>query len=143
MQYPLPKEPPQPKTSHDYTPIENPPNKKSRHGCLTAWLILIIIINVALTVITIVQVTSNPGKYYAWVMPAQIIFCVWSLVCVTALFMWKKWGFYGFFAGAFAVMILYLVTGNYVYVLTPFVSVLCLFGVLNIGGDKRGWPQME
>ena len=143
MQYLLPKEPPQPKTPHDYTLMENQPNRKSRHGCLTAWLILIIIGSIVNTALAIHAVVSDPWLYPSWVIPVQTLFSIWSIICVAALFMWKKWGFYGFIASAVALMIVAIVVENYAYMFTPFISVLALFGILNIGGDKRGWAQME
>ncbi|MGD0780006.1 MAG: hypothetical protein ABR954_04390 [Dehalococcoidales bacterium] len=136
---------PTPNTPQDITPTATPPTptEKRRHGCLTTWLILIVLGNIAITVVSIEAVTAHPEDYYAWVMPVQIIFLIWGLVCVMALIMWKKWGFYGFLVGAFTTMILYLVTGNYVYAFTPFISVLCLYGVLHIGSDNKGWPQLD
>jgi hypothetical protein len=132
-------------TTQDNVPAESQPpvTSKKRHGCLTAWLLIIILFNIGVTIYTIVVVSSDPEQYYAWAMPVQIIFGVWSVICAIAIFMWKKWGFYGFFLGAVAGMITNIVIGNYTYMLQPFIALLCLFGVLNIGGDKRGWTQLE
>ena len=142
MLYPIPPEPSQAKSPHDYTPIDDS-SKKRRHGCLTTWLILILIGNIAGTAYTIHAVVTKPWLYPSWVIPVQTVLSIWSIICVVALFKWKKWGFYGFIASAVALMIVAIIVGNYTYMFTPFVSVLALFGVLNIGGDKRGWAQME
>jgi hypothetical protein len=136
---------PTPNTPQDITPTATPPTPtgKRRHGCLTTWLILIVIGNIAGTVVTIAAVSSHPEDFYAWLLPVQIVYLILALACVTALFMWKKWGFYGFIVGALTIMILYLVAGNYAYAFTPFISVLCLYGVLHIGSDNKGWPQLD
>lgn len=130
-----------------YSPPPNTPTtaptSKQRHGCLTAWLLFIIVANIGVTVYSVVTISAHPHLYYAWAMPVIIIFGVWTVICAVAIFMWKKWGFYGFIAGAIGMMIVYLVSGSYLYAFTPFISVAVLYAVLNIGKENRGWPQME
>jgi hypothetical protein len=154
-----PTPPPTPETYKD-TPSGTPPSTptptymppttptpvsadKRRHGCLTAWLLLIIVVNIGLTIWNVVSISQEPHLYYAWAMPVIIIFCVWIVTCAVAIFMWKKWGFYGFCAGAIGEMIVYIIAGNYFYFLMPLVGVAILFSVLNIGKENRGWTQLE
>jgi hypothetical protein len=127
------------------TPPNNQPQRagKQRHGCLTVWLILIILANIGTTVAMVSIISTNPGSYYAWAMPVYIIFGVWAVICAIALFNWKKWGFYGFILGAVGLMIVYLISRSYAYAFTPFISVAVLFAVLNIGGVDKGWTQLE
>ena len=134
-----------PNTTQNGTPTDSQPTvtKKSRHGCLTTWLILIIIANIIIPILVVMAVNSNPGKYPGWVIPLEIIFGVWAVVCALALFMWKKWGFYGFCVGAVATIIIYIVIGSYAYVFTPLISLGLLYAVLNIGAFNKGWPQLE
>jgi lipopolysaccharide export LptBFGC system permease protein LptF len=134
---------PKPNTPQDVTDIQSSSPIKKRHGCLTAWLVLIIIANVAVMIISVASISSNPSNYYVWAIPVEIIFGVWAVVCAIALFKWKKWGFWGFFIAAIILTIIYIIAGNYVYCITPFISVGILYAVLNIGKDNKGWPQLE
>jgi len=135
---------PTPNVPQDIRPTANPPlSQKSRHGCLTTWLILIIIANITNMIISSVTISANPGDYYQWALPAQIVLGIWAVICALALFRWKKWGFYGFLSAAVVLLILNLISQNYLYSFTPFISVIILYAVLNIGKDNKGWPQME
>ena len=46
--------------------------------------------------------TRNP---IPWLVPGQIVLSAMQIVCVVALFKWKKWGFYGF-CGVVAISII-------------------------------------
>lgn len=130
---------------YNYPPSTPPttPTSKRRHGCLTAWLLFIIASNLGLTIWSVITISQEPELYYAWAMPVIIIFCVWIVTCAVAIFLWKKWGFYGFVLGAIAEMILYIIQGSWLFCLTPFISVAILYAVLNIGTYNRGWPQLD
>lgn len=149
--------------------------ERKRHGCLTAWLVLLIIAS-SLTILLysmylfgsgmFVRILQNP-EYISqipenqllqlrnllntpiWVFIVFIISSVFNIVCAIALFMWKKWGFWGYCTSTVLVLAL-----NLIYfrsgILTTIISitssilfVLILFGMLHIGGKNKGWPQLR
>jgi hypothetical protein len=118
------------------------PGRKQRHGCLTAWLIFIIVANASATILISASSSQLAQSLAGWEITVDILFGVWTVICAVALFMWKKWGFFGFLGGAVVSMALNLVYGEYFYALTPFISVAILYGVLQIGGPNKGWAQL-
>lgn len=120
---------------------------KSRHGLLTAILALMLVTNAIVTISYLAQPdairAAVPGAP-AWSVYALAGLGVFNLVCVAALFMWKKWAFWGFCVSAALAFIANLSFGiglgpSLVGLAGPAV----LFGVLQIGGDRKGWPQLE
>jgi hypothetical protein len=148
---------------------------RKRHGCLTAWLVLLIIMN-SITVLTyliyffgsgiFIQVLQNqelqsqlPQSQMLqiqmllntpiWVFIVLIALALFNVVCAAALFMWKKWGFWGFCAtsaSALAVNLIYFRSGTVsiiISIISGLLAVLILFGVLHIGRENKGWPQLK
>jgi len=120
---------------------------KNRHGCLTAWLVLMIIANSATALMylfgsgAIRQTLPNmPG----WAFPVLIVTSLFNLVCATALFQWKKWGFWEFCAtGVVALVVNLSVSLGIGPALGGLLGVLLLYGVLHIGKENKGWPQLD
>jgi hypothetical protein len=131
------------------TPTETPPTPsspqaKNRHGCLTTWLILIIIAAIAIIIIYATSAgTLTQADMPGWAIPVLIILGIFEIICAIALFMWKKWGFWGFCALAIIACIVNLMLGLGVYSFSGLISIAILYGVLQIGGDNKGWPQLE
>jgi hypothetical protein len=120
--------------------------QKTRHGCLTAWLVLIIIFNIVVIIIAVPKGSPSAPDIFPWWQALIIIaFNLFNIVCAFALFMWKKWGFWGFCAGSVAAFIANIVLGELVILaLVGMVAeIFILYLVLNIGQDNKGWPQLE
>jgi hypothetical protein len=128
---------------------------KRRHGCLTAWLIFMIVGN-SLGLLANAYFALNPKVYETTaikqgipVVPSLtfvLLTCLsaFSIACAIALFKWKKWGFYGFLCVTVTAFIVNLSIGiNLVQSLLGFVGVALLYGVLNIGEENKGWTQLE
>ncbi len=148
---------------------------KNRHGCLTAWLVFIIIMNSIIAVsylmymlgsrvfvqtlqdqtirsqmsqsqILQIQMLLNTP---IWVFYFLIIIVIFNIVCAITLFMWKKWGFWGFCVNSsviLAINLVYFSRGTVpilISVISSLLLVLILFGVLHIGKDNKGWPQLK
>lgn len=92
-----------------------------------------------------VQWFGDVGEPFGWYFPIMIALAVLSLVFVSALFGWKKWGFWGLLAVSGVKVVLEVMAGGSGFtVLTGvIVSMLILFGVLNIGRENKGWPQLR
>jgi len=120
---------------------------KQRHGCLTAWLILMIIANSLTSLAFLMGSQSVRLKFPMappWAFPVLGVLGVINLVCAIALFKWKKWGFFGFAASSTVAFIVNLMVG--VPILQALLGILgfvILFAVLQIGKENKGWAQLE
>jgi hypothetical protein len=121
---------------------------KQRHGCLTAWLVLMIISNSLTALIYLFAggtIKSNLPNAPAWTLPILALASIANVVFSVALFRWKKWGFFGFVATSILAMIINLKLGMHVgLLLVGLLGVVTLYAVLQIGKDKeKGWTQLE
>lgn len=69
---------------------------------------------------------------------------LFNIVCIIALFRWKKWGFWGLVCTSVFYFIVNLAIG-----VSPFVAllglagILLLYGILHIGREWKAWTQLE
>ena len=97
-----------------------------RHWSFTTWLILAFIANIYLA--------TRLG----------LIFGAVNIIFIFALYQWQKWGFYGLFIIATVMLILGLTNGVAFWKASSgLVAVMILYGVLNMGGDKKAWPHLK
>ena len=139
---------------------------KNRHGCLVAWLILIIIVN-SVTALSYLIYIFGRGMiiqmFQSQMLQIQMLLgipigvflvlialSIFNVVCAIALLLWKKWGFWGYCATSVATLVLNLIfvsrgTAPILYsILSGLLGVLILFGVLHIGNkENKGWPQLR
>lgn len=122
-------------------------SQKSRHGCLTAYLILMLIANAGTALIYLLagdMVLQAFPDAPGWTIPVLVFVTSFNFVCAIALFKWKKWGFWGFCVSAVAALGINLAIG-----LGPgssiggLVGVAILYGVLHIGDNNKGWSQLD
>jgi len=121
--------------------------EKKRHGCLTAWLVLMIIGNSA-TAFTYLFGGVGFSQAFpgvpGWAMPLLVLMSIFNLVCSVALLRWKKWGFWGFAATTVFALILNLSFGLSVgSALSGLLGIFILYGVLHIGKENKGWSQLD
>ena len=58
--------------------------------------------------------------------------------------MWKKWGFYGFCGSAAAALVVNLSIGvGPAQSFMGLIGVGLLYAVLQIGGENKGWTQLD
>ena len=120
---------------------------KTRHGCLTAWLTLVIVSS-ALSAVTAPLFMAeyrraNPGLP-AWLIWATALLSALNVVFAVALFRWKKWGFIGFCVTGVLAAALSLYAGlGIARAVLMLIGVVILYGLLQVGGDKKAWPQLE
>ena len=122
-------------------------DEKHRHGCLTAFLIVGIIANIAAALFYSLGsklVRYNSPNLPAWSLPTLAVIGLCNVVFFIALFLWKKWAFYAFIASAVVTFIINLSIGeNPIASLFGLCGVAILYGVLQIGGVNKGWTQLE
>lgn len=134
------------------TPTPTPPPaaplaEGQRHGCLTTWLVLMIIANAATLIMTPLSVPSmrqaglNPSALGIGVI---VICAVANIFFAIALFRWQRWGFYGFVATSAVALIANIAMGVGIGPsLFGLVGVALLFWVLNMGGAEKAWPRLR
>lgn len=120
---------------------------KTRHGCLTAFLILMIVANSLTAVMYLLRgdaihklFPNMPG----FALPLLIVLALVNIVCAIALFKWKKWGFWGFGATSVIALIMNLALGlGLGRAFGGIIGLAILYGVLQIGKENKGWPQLD
>ena len=120
---------------------------KQRHGCLTAWLILMIIANSLTALIYLFAsglIMRNLPHAPAWTAPMLAVIGMANVVFSIALFQWKRWGFFGFLATGILTFVINLMIGlGIVQSVLGLLGIVLLYAVLQIGGEKKGWTQLE
>jgi hypothetical protein len=121
---------------------------KQRHGCLTAWLILMLIANSAtalLYLFTADAIRRNlPHQPPSWLFPLLIVFALFNVVCAIALWQWKKWGFWGFLFSSIVALFANISAGlGAGTALLGLLGIAILYAALQIGNENKGWPQLE
>ena len=120
---------------------------KQRHGCLTIWLILMIVMNSIATLLyafgnLILREEFPDARLGLFALLAVI--SAFGVVCAIALLRWKKWGFWGCCASGLVGFGLNLSSGvgigKSVYGL---VGLGILFILLHTGEGNKAWPQLE
>jgi len=121
--------------------------QKQRHGCLTAWLVLMIIANSISALIYLFAsdfIARTLPSAPSWSFPILALLGIFNVICAIALFKWKKWGFYGFIASSIIALIINLIIGiDVAQSLAGLIGLVILYGVLNIGKERAAWPQLD
>jgi hypothetical protein len=120
---------------------------KQRHGCLTTWLVLMMILNSlasALYFLGSATLRQNYPSAPDWAATVLFAMSIVNIVCGIALFRWKKWGFFVFIATSAVGFMINLIIGlNIFQALLGLIGVAALYGVLQIGKENKGWTQLE
>jgi MFS superfamily sulfate permease-like transporter len=120
---------------------------KKRHGCLTAWLVLMFVGNSAAALIYLLGIEGIRQRLPNMTLGAfslLIVMFLFNLVCVIALFKWKKWGFWGACASTIVTTVVNISTGLGIGAFWGgVISVAILYGVLQIGEENQGWTQLD
>jgi hypothetical protein len=121
--------------------------RKERHGCLTAYLVLAIIANSATALLYLFgaqAIKRSTPNIPDWAFPVLIVLVLFNLACAIALFRWKRWGFWGLVASAAVTLGVNLTIGlGFSAAIVGVLGVILLYGVLHIGKDNKGWAQLD
>lgn len=121
-------------------------DQKSRHGCLTAWLVFMVIANSLSSLFYLfgsASVKQALPNAPSWIFPVLVFMGLVNVVCAFALFMWKKWGFWGFCVSSVIALITNISAGIGASSIVGLIGVAILYGVLQIGQEDKGWPQLD
>jgi hypothetical protein len=121
---------------------------KQRHGCLAAWLVLMIIANSLTALVYLIaggKIKSILPNAPTWALATLVVTSVCNVVFAVALFQWKKWGFFGFVGTTGIVFVVNLLVFHVHagFALLGLLGVAILFVTLQVGEEKKGWTQLE
>ena len=136
--------------------MQNPASEKKRHGCLAALLALIFLVSALAILVQIIVFFFKPEPVVQDVQslsntsePRWLFFVYGTVnlikfVSAYAILSWKKWGFWIFTLICFVNLGVNLNTGFHIpNGIFGIILVAILYGVLQIGGEKRGWAQLD
>ncbi len=126
--------------------MTTPAPRKSRHGCLTAYLLFLIVTNglSAIFLLLSLSKTNNPdGHPIGWKLVFIGLFSL-GLIGSLALWRWQRWGFWLYLFCTFIWLAIDLAAGaKAVTILSLIAVVAVLYGALQVGRTNRGWTQLE
>ena len=120
--------------------------QKKRHGCLRVWLVFMLVSNLTAVLIYMFgnMARGNYPNAPIWAFPVLIVVGIVNIVLIFALFQWRKWGFWGSLITSIVAFVVNLLIGvSFVQALYGLSGIVILFGVLQIGGKNKGWPQLN
>lgn len=118
---------------------------KKRHGCLTAYLVVVIAGISIYLILYLLRGLAPDNTRPVWELLLFTVLNLFVIIFAIAIFMWKKWGVWGLCAVQIISFIISIMQRELIIisVINLAFSLGLLFMVLNIGGDNKGWPQME
>jgi hypothetical protein len=120
---------------------------RKRHPILSIWLTLIIVYSVTFTILYLAGAgdVNSVGSSAVWAIPVLMVLLILQAICAIALFAWKKWGFWGYSVVNLIGLIVDVLIGVNLIgpIITVLVGVAGLYGVLHIGLENKGWPQLN
>ena len=118
-----------------------------RHGCVTAWLIFMLIANSCITLIYLFTINKmerllKVSFTSVWLL---IILCASNVVFSIMLLSWKKSGFYGFIITSIAAFIINLSLGiSVTRSVIGLIGFAILYGILQIKKDGvAAWQYLK
>jgi hypothetical protein len=114
---------------------------KSRHGCLTAWLVLMVVTNAGIAVFYGLTLVAMEGAN----VPLLVLLSAAGLAnagFAVALLRWKRWGFWGFVASTVVVFLVNLVFVSAGPAFFGLVGIAILWFALQ-SGTPKAWEQLD
>jgi hypothetical protein len=126
---------------------ENTP--KQRHGCLTAWLIMMMIGNAFIS-LTLLFIDPKLLQQQDSTMTKEkmLLLAILGIINISfaiGLWYWKKWAFHGFALSGVLMFITNVNMGQDVFSSAlGLIGILLLYSVLQMKqGDTTGWENLE
>jgi len=132
------KQPPDYAIGHEEPRESQISEQRRRHGCLTAYLVFAIIVNAGVALYYVFEgLAAFPiGAIF-------VVLLIFNIIWLIALFKWKKWGFWGAVVCVIVGVCLNLYLGLGPVSFSGLVGLAVLYGVLQIGKENKGWPQLD
>jgi len=118
-----------------------------RHGCLTAYLVFMMIVNTLTALVYFFNADKIVAAYPS--MPSGTVYvlgvgCLINGVIAFNLFWWRKWAFYAFCVIAVVVLFINILIGvGAVGSIGGLLGPVILYAVLQIGGENKGWKNLK
>ena len=123
--------------------LNGPASTQQRHGCLTAWLGFIVVVNSLLAVAAPFLGGMAGSGLTPFLIGFIIVGSILNIVWAVALFKWYRWGFYGFLATTIIGVIVNVATGTPLAQSTSgLLGVSILYWMLQLGNPKA-WEQLK
>lgn len=124
-------------------------DSKQRHGCVTAWLIFMIIVNALVSVVYLLA-TDLVVQSFGGPVPHSLIYLLGALgianiICAVLLFQWRKVGFWGVVATYLGAFTINLIIGIDIFQsLIGLVGIAVLYIILHIKKKNvSSWESLE
>jgi len=124
----------------------NFPIQKERHGCVTAWLIFMIVANSVVALIYLLAMLNSEESP----IPGSILFIlailsIANVIFAILLFKWKKFGFIGFVVTAIIVFIINMYIGlGLTQSIMGLLGIGVLYAILQIEKNNvSAWENLE
>jgi membrane protein YdbS with pleckstrin-like domain len=133
----------------DFNSDEQISENKSRHGCVTAWLIFMIIANSFMALIYFffseLVIQNSPVAISTTMILLLGFIGLLNAVFAVFLLKWKKWAFWGFAGTAVLTLVINLTIGLGVgSALAGLIGIAILYGILQIkSNDVSAWKNLE
>ena len=118
-----------------------------RHGCLTAFLITMLIVNSLTMAVYLVAGGRLMDAFPSapnWICYALVAGSALNVFLTISLFRWKKWAFYAFCVVAGVMFVVNISIGVSLFgSVVGLIGPAALYGVLQIGKENKGWPQLK
>jgi hypothetical protein len=125
-----------------------PQAEPKMHGCVTAWLIMMIVVNSIVALVYLIGgdfIENALGGIEDSFLIILGLVGLFNVLCAAYLLKWKKWGFYGFIGSSVVTIIINLQIGlEPVQAISGLIGVAILYAILQIKRDGiTAWSQMK
>jgi hypothetical protein len=121
-----------------------PSPPKQMHGCLTAYLVLMLLSNLGTAIFGMVSLGgSTAPRLPHQLILMMVLMALLNFVFTIALFKWKKWGFFGFIGVSIVSFALNIYLGTGLMSLLGLSGIPILYWILHIGKERAAWSQLE
>jgi hypothetical protein len=125
----------------------SPAEPHERHGCLTAYLILMLLSNSLIGFLYLVTpriLKEASPSLPDWALLTLGLFAIFNIVCAIGLFNWKRWAFWGFCGSSIAALCVNLSIGiPPVTAIFGLAGIAIVYGLLQLGSKRTGWSQLN
>lgn len=121
-------------------------SQSKRHGCLTTYLVFVIIVNSAMALMYLFGtewLRQNGATSPDWAFWALAIAGIVNVISAVMLLRWRRWGFWLFVLSAIAGVAVNLSIGLPQGIVGAVLGIAILYGVLHIGGERKAWPRLQ
>lgn len=128
---------------------DEPNREKQRHGCVTAWLIFVIIVNSLVSILYLFAGEFIAKNSEVFISETTILLLgllgLANVVCAILLFSWKKIGFWGFLITSVAALAINLNLGlSSGQTFGGLIGIAILYGILQIKkNDVSTWESLD